>query len=184
VPQQTFLTDPFFWALLTMLGMVGATSLFSRQKFRHSGVFVAVTLILVTVGRIVLVLPLCPQPRFDIDGMHRLAGGAILFLAAVVAAQPLVAVRWWAPPVAGMKLRTTGIYGVIRHPIYLAELLWSLGWAVLFRSTYGVALTALWWASFLIHALAEEADLLREAGQEYRDYMRKVRGRFLPGLPF
>jgi protein-S-isoprenylcysteine O-methyltransferase Ste14 len=180
----SFYTKPFFWALLSMLGMVGAASLFSRHMLKSSSVFVAAVLTLVTAGRIVLVLPFCPQPRFDAAGWHWIMGAALLLLALLVAAEPLIKVRWWSGPEAGMKLSTTGIYAVVRHPIYLAELLWPLGLAVIFRSTYGVMLTPLWWLAFLVHALSEEADLERTLGEEYLAYERKVRGRILPLLPF
>lgn len=179
-----FYTDPFFWALLSMFGMVGATSIFVRQRLRHSFAFVTVVLTLVTAGRLVLVLPFCPQPRFEAVIWHWPLGGSIMLLALVVAAIPFFTVRWWSPPQTGMRLQTAGIYGLVRHPIYLAELLWPLGLAIICRSTYGVALTPLWWLVFLLHSLAEEAELERTLGDAYREYEKKVRGRILPGLPF
>jgi protein-S-isoprenylcysteine O-methyltransferase Ste14 len=182
--ESTFFTNPFFWAFLSMLGMVFATSLFARHRLRHSIVFVSFTLILVTVGRMVLVLPFCLQPRFVMALWNWIVGGAIMILALAVAAGPFFTVRWWSPPQAGMKLRTSGIYGLVRHPIYLSELLWPLGLAIIFRSVYGVALTPFWWLVFLIHALSEEADMNRVLGSEYQEYEKKVRGCIFPGLPF
>jgi protein-S-isoprenylcysteine O-methyltransferase Ste14 len=82
-----------------------------------------------------------------------------------------------------MKLRTSGIYGIVRHPIYLSEVLWPIGIAIMFRSVYGLALISIWWSAFLIHALSEEADLERTLGAKYREYREKVRGRIFPGLP-
>jgi protein-S-isoprenylcysteine O-methyltransferase Ste14 len=82
-----------------------------------------------------------------------------------------------------MKLITTGVYGLVRNPIYLADVLWPLGLAIIMRSTYGVALTPVWWAIFLIHTLAEEGALERALGAEYRNYVRKVPGRIFPWLP-
>ncbi len=179
-----FYTDPFFWALLAMTGLAGATSLFSLHSLRRNLVFVATVLILVTAGRVILVLPFCPQPRFDLAGLHRVIGGIIFLSGLAAGAVPLFIIKWWSPPREGMRLRTTGIYGFVRHPIYLSEMLWCLGWAVMFRSVYGVALTPLWWAAFLIHTLAEEAALEKTLGEEYRDYKKKVRGRIFPGVPF
>ncbi len=184
MPALDFHTNPFFWALISMLGMVGATSLFSKHKFRRSVIFVTVALILVTIGRVLLVLPFCKQPRFEIAGWHWIIGGTIVAFGLALVAGPTFVVRWWSPPKAGMKLRTTGIYGVVRHPIYLFEVLWPLGLAVMFRSIYGVALTPVWWLAFLIHSLSEEADLERVLGSAYVDYTKKVRGRIFPGLPF
>ncbi len=166
-----------------MLGMVGATSLFAKHRLRRSIIFVSFSLILVTIGRVVLVLPFCKQPRFEIAGLHWIIGGSIVVIALAIAAGPLLVVRWWSPPKEGMKLRTYGIYGVVRHPIYLCEVLWPLGLAIMFRSVYGLALTPVWWSAFLIHALSEEADLERALGAEYLEYRKKVRGRILPGLP-
>jgi protein-S-isoprenylcysteine O-methyltransferase Ste14 len=182
--EPYFYTNPFFWALISMLGMVGATSLFSIHKLRRNGIFVSIVLILVTVGRFVLPLPFCAQPRFEIGGMHWIIGGIIVAIGLAVGAGPVIGVRWWSPPKAGMKLKTSGIYGIVRHPIYLCEVLWPLGMAIMFCSVYGVFLTPVWWLAFLIHALAEEANLRRELGDEYIEYEKKVRGRIFPGLPF
>ena len=55
MPDASFYTNPFFWALMSMFGMVGATSLFSKHSLRRSRIFVAIVLILITVGRIVFV---------------------------------------------------------------------------------------------------------------------------------
>lgn len=167
-----------------MLGMIGATSLFARHKLRHNIVFVSITLVLVTVGRIVLVLPFCRQPRFEIAGWNWIIGGTIIVLALALAAGPFFTVRWWSPPQAGMKLRTSGTYGLVRHPIYLCEVLWPVGLSIMFRSVYGLALTPIWWLAFLIHALSEEADLERALGPEYLEYEKQVRGRIFPGPPF
>lgn len=82
-----------------------------------------------------------------------------------------------------MKLHTTGVYGFVRHPIYLSEVLWPVGWSLIWGSVYGLALTPLWWSAFLLHALAEEETLERVLGGAYWAYKRSVRGRILPGLP-
>jgi len=180
---EHFYANPFFWAMVSMLGMVGATSLFSEHKLRHSLWFVTIVLLLVTAGRFILVLPFCPQPRFDLFGLNAIIGAVPLLLTLIIGAKPFFTVKWWAPPKKSMGLKTTGIYGVVRHPIYLCELLWPLGLAVVFGSTYGVALTPVWWLAFLIHAIAEEGALEQELGDEYRQYEKKVRGRIIPGLP-
>ncbi|MHC5081984.1 MAG: hypothetical protein ACYTHN_23525, partial [Planctomycetota bacterium] len=123
------LTNPFFWALLSMLGMVGATSLFTLHRLQRNFLFVSFSLILVTVGRFVLVLPFCKQPRFEMGGLHWVVGSVIIFLGLAVATGPVFVVRWWSPPKEGMKLRTSGMYGLVRHPMYLCEVSWPLGLA-------------------------------------------------------
>jgi len=184
MPESAFYTNPFFWALISMTGMVGATSIFSKHKYKRSITFVAVSLILITIGRIVLVLPFCKQPRFETGVWSWITGSAVIILALGVAAGPVLFVKWWDPPKEGMKLRTSGIYGIVRHPIYLCEVLWPIGLSIIFGSIYGLTLTPFWWSPFFIHALSEEADLERALGSEYLNYMKKVRGRIFPGLPF
>ena len=82
-----------------------------------------------------------------------------------------------------MILKTTGIYGTVRNPIYLADILFSLGFAVMFGSIIGVALIPIWWVAYLAIVLVEEASLERELGQPYLDYKQQVKGRIIPGLP-
>src|SRR5216684_4335814 len=56
----------------------------------------------------------------------------------------------------GHTLVTTGIYGIVRHPSYLGLLVNSLGWALAFRSTVGVLLTALTIVPLVARISAEE----------------------------
>jgi len=177
------LTDPFFWALLALLGIHGANLVVSDHPLGRSLPFVALALTLVTLGRLLLCLPFCPQPRFDLGAWNWIAGGGVLLLALVIAL-PTLSILWWRAPEAGMRLRTRGAYSIVRHPMYAAELLWPVGWSLCWGSVWGLALTPLWWSAFLVHVLAEEASLLRELGPEYEQYMARVKGRMLPGLPF
>ena len=43
----------------------------------------------------------------------------------------------------GHRLVTTGLYGMIRNPSYLGLIIYSLGWAIAFRSWLGIVLVAL-----------------------------------------
>jgi protein-S-isoprenylcysteine O-methyltransferase Ste14 len=134
------------------------------------------------VAHIILVLPFCPQPRFEIGAWNWIAGGIVL-TAALVFAVPALSIKWWAAPEENMVLRTSGIYGLVRNPIYLADVLFSLGFAIMFRSVIGVALTPARWAGFLFIVLTEEESLARTLGQPYLDYKQRVKGRIIPGLP-
>lgn len=56
-----FYTSPFFWAFVATHGLQGATLVVTGHRVGRSVPFTAAMLALVTAGRIVLVLPLCPQ---------------------------------------------------------------------------------------------------------------------------
>lgn len=77
-------------------------------------------------------------------------------------------------------LKTTGLYAVVRHPIYLGLLLVATGLAISGRSWWHIgALVAL---SVLLHVKANfEERLLRAAYPDYEAYAHMV-GRLIPRL--
>lgn len=176
------LQDPFFWAFVGMFGLLAGTALVGGTKLGRSALLGFAIVMICDVARIILVLPFCLQPRFDIGVWNWVVGGIILAVALVFAA-PALSIRWWAAPEENMTLRTHGIYGIVRNPIYLADILFSLGFAIMFRSIIGVALVPLWWAGFLFIVLTEEESLERVLGQPYSEYKQQVKGRIIPGLP-
>jgi protein-S-isoprenylcysteine O-methyltransferase Ste14 len=141
----TLYLDPLFWALLSLLGILAASLVVNDHPLGRRPWFAAIVLVFVTGAR--LILPLCPQPRFDI-GPAAWIGAVLILLLALAIGAPAMTIRWWRPPAPAMKLRTTGVYAIVRHPIYLAELLWPIGWGMIWSSPYAVALTPLWWLAF------------------------------------
>jgi len=83
-------------------------------------------------------------------------------------------------PVDHSKLVDTGVYALVRHPLYSAQLLAAAGWAVFSLSLSHLLVTALALAFFNYKASKEEA-WLTERHPEYRNYAAKV-GKFAPGL--
>ena len=174
--------DPFFWALLGMFGLLAGTAAVGGTKLGRYAALGFIIVMVCDLARVMLVLPVCPQPRFEIGYWNWIAGGIILAAASVFAV-PAFSVKWWVAPDEKMILKTTGVYGIVRNPIYLADLLFSLGFAIMFRSIIGVALVPLWWAGFFLLVLIEEGSLERTLGQPYLDYKQRVKGRIVPGLP-
>ncbi len=176
------LTNLFFWAFLGMFGLLVGIALVSGIKLGQNAILGLITIVIADLSRIVLVLPFCPQPRFEIGIWNWIVGGIVL-AAAVVFGLPALSINWRTAPDSKMILKTDGIYSVVRNPIYLTDLLFSLGFAVLFGSVIGVALIPIWWAAFLAIVLVEESSLERVLGPRYLDYRRQVKGRIIPGLP-
>src|SRR6516165_8419740 len=81
----------------------------------------------------------------------------------------------------GHRLVTSGVYGIIRHPSYLGLLVNALGWALTFRSTVGVLLTALTVVILIGRIRSEEVLLHSEFGAEYDAYRART-WRLIPGL--
>ena len=80
--MNDLLTNPFFWAFLSASMIGGGDAIVTNvlPRSRTLGALIVGTFML---GRTVLVLPLCPQPRFEIAGLHWLLGGIILAVALV-----------------------------------------------------------------------------------------------------
>ncbi len=76
-------------------------------------------------------------------------------------------------------LATTGIYGRVRHPLYIAGILIFTFQPYITRNM--LVISALADVYFILGAFIEEKRLLKAFGEEYRDYMKRV-PRFLPRI--
>ena len=70
----------------------------------------------------------------------------------------------------GHQLVTTGLYATLRNPSYLGLLINSIGWALAFRSSLGLLLTALMLVPLVARIHAEEALLRQTFGKRYNAY--------------
>ena len=77
-------------------------------------------------------------------------------------------------------IRTTGMYRVVRHPLYAAELLTLAGVALAHPSVRNASLWIVELAVQLGRTRAEEAFLGRDP--DYAHYVARVRYRLLPGI--
>jgi protein-S-isoprenylcysteine O-methyltransferase Ste14 len=176
------LTNLFFWAFVGMFGLLIGIALVSGIKLGQNPILGLITIMVCDLARIILVLPFCPQPRFEIGIWNWIIGGIVLVVA-MVFGLPALSIDWRTAPDSKTVLKTTGIYGIVRNPIYLADILFTLGFALMFRSVIGVALVPVWWTAYLAIVLVEEASLERALGQRYLVYRQQVKSRILPGLP-
>lgn len=74
---------------------------------------------------------------------------------------------------------STGVYGFVRHPMYLGAVLLFIGTPMLFGSKYGILLGVL--MSFIVAAriVGEEKMLVLEL-KGYSDYKKNVKNRLIP----
>lgn len=77
-------------------------------------------------------------------------------------------------PSASTQLVQTGMYGLMRHPLYTAVFCGSVGWALLWRS-WPALLAALALAPLFDAKARREERWLREQFPEYAGYERRVR---------
>ncbi|MBW2416394.1 MAG: isoprenylcysteine carboxylmethyltransferase family protein [Deltaproteobacteria bacterium] len=173
--------DPYFWAFVAMLGLVGGNAIQGSPVVGRRTWFGVVVISMVTFGRVALVLPFVQQIRFSFPLSDTL--GVLIIGASLLLMAPLLRIRPATRPDTVEPLSTRGVFGLVRHPGYLANIIWGIGWAILYGSAIGLALTPVWIIAFYLHALIEEEALLKEYGSSYREYMGRVRARLVPGLP-
>ena len=92
--------------------------------------------------------------------------------------------RYWS---AGLEIQsdhrliTSGPYSRICHPMYTAIMMFGVGEALLSANLLLLVLFVSASMLLALRAPVEERMLLKEFGDEYRDYMRRT-GRFLPKI--
>jgi len=81
--STAFLNNPFFWALISMFGLLGAGAVTSSRNMASRPLFFLGSLLLPAVGHTMLVLPFVDQLRFESEGWHWYVGGALLLASLV-----------------------------------------------------------------------------------------------------
>ena len=120
-----------------------------------------------------------PLDLLEILGIVLMIGGLALLLIAL-----LTLGRALTPtpvPVLGAGLRTSGIYGVVRHPSYVGVLLAGLGFTLAVGSVWQVIVWFLLLGFFLGKAFWEDRLLAERHGVGWYDYADHVGG-FFPRL--
>ena len=188
-----FFSQPALIALTIALVVMACVSLFSRGHLgageREDRANRWVIPALGVLGFLLAFIPAYTDRRgwwmLDGDGIRWfgvalfVAGGALRLWPVFVLGRRfsgLVAIQ------PGHTLQTTGVYRIIRHPSYLGLLVSTAGWAIAFRSTIGVLLTALLLIPLVARIRSEEAMLQSQFGAEYDAYRVRTAWRLFPGL--
>jgi len=79
------------------------------------------------------------------------------------------------------KVIDTGIYAIIRHPMYISSLIMFTATPVVLGSYYGMIPMVLYFIGIILRIRNEE-DVLRRGLPGYEEYMKKVKYRLVPFL--
>ena len=178
-----YFNNPFFWAFISMFALVGACSVVGSRKIGRQPALGWIIVTVLFLGRFILALPSIDQPRFYLNGLNAVIGIPIFIIGIIFALGPCFLIRPLNIAEKEMEFITTSFYKYTRNPIYLGEVLWCLGWSIIYGSLIGVALVPVWWAGFLFLIIIEEESLEYALGIKYLDYKKKIKGRIIPGLP-
>ncbi|MGZ4332958.1 MAG: methyltransferase [Gaiellaceae bacterium] len=112
-------------------------------------------------------------------GAFLMAAGASLLIAGGGGLARVSAVTPFPSPRAGGDLQTTGVYRLVRHPMYGGGVLIALGWSTIFATVVGLLLTVAL-AVFADLKARREEQWLEERFAGYADYRRRTRRRLIP----
>ena len=114
----------------------------------------------------------------------RIAGALLLTLGLAMVFEALRENTFAAPVVKmqkerGQKVISTGMYGVVRHPMYAGAVLLFISTPLLLGSIYGLVLGLLLIVTIAARSVGEEA-MLKQELEGYIDYTKKVKWRIIP----
>ncbi len=127
-------------------------------------------------------LRLLPPPSPAVSGF----GGVTLLIGFAIVIVAIYQNAFALPTVEdqterGQTLVDTGLYSVVRHPLYLGMLLFFAGLALWLESYGGLVAVSVLLAVLLARTVVEEKTLKRTL-QGYTEYMETVRYRLLPPI--
>jgi protein-S-isoprenylcysteine O-methyltransferase Ste14 len=114
----------------------------------------------------------------------KILGGLSFTLAFVILFAALKENTFAAPVVKmqkerGQKVISTGIYGIVRHPMYRGGTLLLIGGPLLLGSIYGLVIGVVTSLLLAFRSIAEEGMLSQEL-EGYNDYTERVKWRLIP----
>jgi len=165
---------------LNSLGLVAVNALFvCLYVFRRDARVIVVAPHLWVLAFAGTMLPLLmrttAEPGLELTGSVVQGSGLCLIAAALLSLQ-----RSFGIVPANRGIREGGLYAIVRHPLYAAELLFILGFVMVNPSPWNVGLWVIECALQVLRARAEE-QLLGE-DPVYSAYSQRVRYRLIPGL--
>ena len=104
---------------------------------------------------------------------------SVIGLAIVIAGKMTLGRSFGLMP-ANRGIVSSGIYRVVRHPIYLGYLITHVAFLVANPTAWNLAILLVGDTALLLRAVCEEQTLARDA--QYRQYQQLVRWRVCPGL--
>jgi protein-S-isoprenylcysteine O-methyltransferase Ste14 len=169
---------------INMFAIAFDTWLFSHpqilRRFKQLPSFIQKQAVIFVVVPL-FVSPLLPQLRFDISPVIVISLGCVLSVAGGALIGGAFTKIGVIPSVRlQSNLLTTGVYGLVRHPIYSGTLLAFLGLSLAFQALVSLLYWPLAVLLYLIMIVTEERVLVTEYGAEYVSYQAKVKARLLP----
>lgn len=118
-------------------------------------------------------------PAVGFLGMYINIGCAVVALILIINGWYNIYKKYWSKETGTGKLVTSGVYRLIRHPQYTGLLLLSLGMLIEWVTLPMLIMFPVMIGMYVRLAKREEQDMMREFGDDYKQYMKKTK-MFIP----
>jgi len=81
----------------------------------------------------------------------------------------------------GHELVSNGVYRFVRHPGYLGQFFFLLGYVIVLQSLWGLIMYLIWGATQIYRIQVEEKVLEKYLGETYREYQKNTK-RLIPAI--
>ena len=126
-------------------------------------------------------LPLFLRPGTNGEMSFPLTGGAFVLVGAIMALACYLSLNRSFGLIPGLRrVKTGGVYMLVRHPMYASYVVLHFGYVLASVSLLNITLVVTTVVCNMIRAVREEAVLVQD--EEYQLYTERVRWRFLPGV--
>ena len=144
-----------------------------HQAFHTNGLHQAVAMIAFCSGAAFIGQPATGNPLAN----H--ISQVVIFFANVLGVATVVNLgRSFGILIAFRELKSHGLYGIVRHPMYATDILLRIGFLINHTNLFTVIVFIISTGCYVYRAILEERFLIRTPG--YREYMQRVKYRFIP----
>jgi protein-S-isoprenylcysteine O-methyltransferase Ste14 len=153
-----------------------------KRRFFQMPALLQKSMVLLFVGPL-FVAPFLAQPRIHVLawdwlgiplGLLLICGGVIFIIMAFLKIGVVPSLR------EKSVLITTGIYGIVRHPIYAGTILAFVGTVLCTGAVVALYYVPVSIGLYFAMAVHEEKSLKAEYGREYAEYQKRVKKRIIP----
>lgn len=184
---RNFWSSSIFWFIVLnvvgfILGYFAGLSKKMRNNFSKFPKIVHKAYVLIFFVLPMCILPFLPQPRFDFYLWALIIGIVLTVIGITIEVFAFYKIGVIPGGKAGNRVINTGIYNLVRHPIYSGTILWSLGIVLIKGAIYALIYVPIFIVLSMILTLTEENGLIEDFGGKYKEYMKKTRWRLFPYL--
>jgi len=170
--------------LINLIGFISCFVIMSnprlKKKFWKLPKAIEKIYVLIFFAAPIAFLPLLPQPRFELYYIILIIGIVLALLSVLIWIQAFKQIGTIPSLKQKSKVISSGIYGIVRHPIYLGNILMPIGLGLVFRAVYALLYVPVIIILFALTIFIEEKSLMEGYGEEYIKYKKEVKWRLIP----